>query len=361
MTAGLAPRRVVVLAPNWLGDVIMALPALTAVRRWFPSAHVAVAARAPVAGVLGMTGVVDQVVPLQGRGSWRDGAGRAADAARLRDGGFDVAILLPNSFHAAWLVRLAGIGQRWGYRRDARGLLLTRAPAPPRGPATQAAYYAGLVRALGGPDAVLTAALQVDPPVRESAAAMLRAEGWNGEPLVAYAPGAAFGPAKRWPADRVAAVAAELAATAGVRPVLVGAAADRDAIAEVLAHYRRVGGAATLPAIDLGGRTDLPTLAGVFTWCRAVLSNDSGAMHLAAAAGAAVTAVFGPTDERATAPLPHPGAGAVTLVAGEAWCRPCLLRFCPIDHRCMTSIDPARVAETLAAGGAEHRAAGPRS
>ncbi len=360
MTAGLSADRVVVLAPNWLGDVIMALPALTAVRQWFPSAHVAAAARAAVADVVRMTGVADEVVALQGRGAWRDGAGRAADAARLRDGRFDIAILLPNSFHAAWLVWRAGIGQRWGYRRDARGLLLTRAPAPPGKPTTQAAYYAGLVRALGGPDAVLTAALQVDQAARESAAAMLRAEGWGGEPLVAFAPGAAFGPAKRWPADRVAAVAVELALTAGVRPVLVGTAADRDAIAEVQAHYRRAGGAAVLPAIDLGGRTDLPALAGVFTWCGAVLSNDSGAMHLAAAAGAAVTAVFGPTDEDATAPLPHPGAGAATVVAGEAWCRPCLLRRCPIDHRCMTSIDPARVAATLAAAASARRAGGPR-
>jgi len=161
-----------------------------------------------------------------------------------------------------------------------------------------------------------------------------------------FAPGAAFGPAKRWPPPRVAQVAHQLMVERGLTPVLVGAGGDLETIAQVVRHYRLLAGAGP-DIIDLGGRTDVPTLAGVFALSRAVVSNDSGAMHVAAAVGVPVTAIFGPTDEHATAPLPHPSGQTATIVAGEARCRPCLLRLCPIDHRCMTSIDPRRVAQSV--------------
>lgn len=340
-------NRVVVLAPNWLGDAIMALPAIGALRRWYPRAHLAVAARAAVAPVLSMAAGVDEVIALAGRGAWRDGAGRRADAARIAQGRFDAGLLLPNSFHAAWLLRRAGVPERWGYRRDLRGLLLTRGVARPPGRVTQAGYYAALVTALGGPEADMTASLTVAPRDRERANDLLRSHGWAGGPLIGFAPGAAFGPAKRWPPDRVAAVASQLARQTGAAPVFVGAAGDLGTIAQVLAAYARAGSAPA--AIDLGGRTDLPVLAGVLAACAAVLSNDSGTMHLAAAIGVPVTGIYGPTDERATAPLPHPAAVPAAIVAGTAWCRPCQLRHCPIDHRCMTSIAPARVAAVVAA------------
>lgn len=334
------------MAPNWLGDVVMALPAIAAVRRWFPAAHLAVAARAHVAPLLTMAGGIDEVIALSGRGAWRDAAGRRADAGRLADGRFDVAVLLPNSFHAAWLVRQAGVPERWGYRADLRGMLLTRGVAKPLRPITQAAYYAHLVSALGAGPSQLSAALHVAAPSRDAAAALLRARGWTGGPLVVFAPGAAFGPAKRWPPQRVAQVAHQLVREQGVTPVLVGAGRDLETIAQVIRHYELLAGAGT-DIIDLGGRTDVPTLAGVFALSAAVVSNDSGAMHVAAAVGVPVTAIFGPTDEHATAPLPHPSGRTATIVAGQARCRPCLLRLCPIDHRCMTSIDPGRVAHSV--------------
>ena len=341
-----SPQRIVILAPNWLGDVVMALPAIAAMRQWFAGAHLTVAARTSVAPLLSMADGIDEAMALSGRGDWRDATGRRADAHRLAAGHFDLAVLLPNSFHAAWLVRQAGVPERWGYRADLRGVLLTRAVAKPRGPLTQAAYYLALVRALGGGQAPQTAALQVADAQREAASALLRANGWTGGPLVGFAPGAAFGPAKRWPPDRVAEVARALTADLGVTPVFVGAQGDRDTIADVLARYRAVAGPGA-EAIDLGGRTDLLTLAGVFTLCDAVVSNDSGAMHLAAAVGVPVAAIFGPTNERATSPLPHPSGRAAAIITGQARCRPCLLRRCPIDHRCMTTIDPARVAQAV--------------
>ena len=330
-------KRVVVLAPNWLGDVVMALPAIMAVRQWFAEAHLAVAARGSVAPVLSMVDGLDEAITLAGRD----------DARELAAGRFDAALLLPNSFASAWLARQAGVRERWGYRADLRGILLTRAVRRPHGPVTQAAYYLALVQALGGPSAPLVAGLKVADTQREAASTLLRAHGWTGGPLVGFAPGAAFGPAKRWPPDRVAQVAHALATSLGSTPVLVGAGGDLDTIAEVIARYRTLKGASS-EVIDLGGRTDLPTLAGVFAQCGAVVSNDSGAMHLAAAVGVPVTAIFGPTNEHATAPLPHPSGRVARIVAGQARCRPCLLRRCPIDHRCMTSIDPGDVARRVA-------------
>jgi heptosyltransferase-2 len=338
-------QRVVVLAPNWLGDVVMALPAVAAMRAWLPGAHLAVAARRSVAPILTLADGVDEVITLTGRGGWRDGAGRRADARRLADGRFDAALILPNSFQAAWVVRRANVPERWGYAAEARRLLLTRAVRRRRG-LTQAAYYAALVSGLGGPESPPVAALRVPDAIARAADALLHETGWSGDPIVAFAPGAAFGSAKRWPPERAGRVAARLRENEGVTPIFVGTAADRPAIDEAIAAYRSVCGAAAA-AIDLGGRTELPILAAVLARCRAALCNDSGAMHVAAAVGTPVAAIFGPTDERLTSPLPHPSGRPFVAVTGQAACRPCHLRVCPIDHRCMTSIEAELVAGTL--------------
>src|SRR5439155_483075 len=150
-------------------------------------------------------------------------------------------------------------------------------------------------------------------------------------PVVGFAPGAAYGRAKRWPPDRVAAVAARLDAR-GIVPVLVGASDDRGTGREI---------ESSLPAgarvVNLIGRTDLRALAGVLARCRAFVSNDSGAMHLAAAIGVPVAAIFGPTDERVHAAA-GPRSADLDVIQRDVFCRPCLLRECPIDHRCMKRI-----------------------
>ena len=194
------------------------------------------------------------------RGDWRDGAGRRADAARLRAERFDVAVLLPNSFHAAWLARRAGIPERWGYARDLRGWLLTRA-IPRRRGVTQAAYYLDLVTALGAPSMPLTAALSIPEGLGRAAETTLRQSGWRGEPMVAFAPGAAFGPAKKWPPSRVGLVAAQMRAAEAVTapdsalicasPGLARAGADRVAAAK----RRAMGALANVMILLLNSHT----------------------------------------------------------------------------------------------------------
>ncbi len=205
--------------------------------------------------------------------------------------------------------------------------MLSRAVPRPRRALHQSEYYSELVRALG--IAVETTVPRVAPtPATAVRAGRLLGDVESGRPIVGFAPGAAYGHAKRWPPDRVARVVTRLTRERNALCVLVGAGADRDAGRAI---------ESTLPpdvrVLNLIGRTDLRLLIGVLARCRAFVSNDSGAMHLAAAAGVPVTAIFGPTNERATAPL-----GEHDVLLEPVFCRPCMLRECPIDHRCMKRI-----------------------
>lgn len=332
--------RLVVRLPNWLGDVIMALPALRAVRTRWADVHLAVALPRQFAQLLSVVPGVDSIVPLEAR-PWRDRAARRADCVALRNGQFDRGILFTNSFASALMMREARIAERIGYAGDWRSRLLSQAvPRPGRRGATrhQSRYYGALVEALGCRVETYGVTLVAPEPWTEQANALLGASGvTRGEPFVAFAPGAAYGTAKQWLPDRIAAVIDACVRRHALRGVLVGAAGDREAGAAVEGHLRRFenGGAGV---VNLIGRTDLPALIGLASRCRAFVCNDSGGMHLASAFGATTVATFGATDELATSPLgPH------VIVAGSAWCRPCLRRECPIDHRCMTSISPERV------------------
>lgn len=330
--------RLMVLAPNWLGDAVMALPALADVVRASPGAAVTVAARASVAPLFGLMGGLAGVMTVDGR--------THEGTAALRAAGFDGALLFPNSFRAAWSVARAGIRERWGYAGDWRRPLLTRAARRPRA-VHQAAYYQHLTTGLGFAAGPLEPRLGVSETQRDAARRLLREAGWDGRtPLVALAPGAAYGGAKRWPAASFAAVGSALARD-GLLSVLIGTAADAEAGRAV------VGGLAPdVRALDLIGRTDLVQLAAVLAMSRGLVTNDSGAMHLAAALGVPVAAVFGPTNEKATHPI---GPAPHVVLTHEVWCRPCMLRECPLRHRCMRGVTPDAVtsaARDLTRGGA---------
>jgi heptosyltransferase-2 len=323
-------RRLIVRAPNWLGDAVMALPALAAVRRAFEGRTIVLAATPAIAPLFEERTPArpDEILTVDG----------AREAVQLRDARADAILLLRNSFGSAWTARRSAIPERWGYRADWRGLLLTRGVRRPRRPVHQVEYYLELVRGLGIEAAAgeSVPAIEALPSTRDKADAMLAAAGVApGERMIGFAPGAAYGHAKRWPPERVAQVIAGLEATA----VLVGAAADREtgrAIESSLPPGVRV--------INLIGRTTLRQLVGVVSRCAAFVSNDSGAMHIAAALGVPLTAIFGPTDERATAPM---GAGASNVILRKVFCRPCMLRECPIDHRCMKRIDVDAVQDSV--------------
>ncbi len=375
--ASVLPATVLVVSPNWLGDAVMALPALADIRRAFPAARLVVAARRSVAGLFALVPGVDAVVPLDWRGRRGWGVFRQ-DRARLADAGAGLAVLLPNSFASALLVWRAGVRERWGYRADWRAALLSRGvPRPTARPLHQADYYQGLTAAVGIAPGPRHPVLQVPAAAVAEARRLLAAGGWDSiRPLYVLAPGAAYGGAKRWELSSAAAVVAALVRD-GATCVLVGGTADAPATRAVAsaaasavhdtttdgAHRGANDTAAPAHVIDLAGATSIESLAGVCTLASACVSNDSGAMHLAAAVGVPLVALFGPTNERETSPLAA-SEGQVRILATTAACRPCMLRECPIDHRCMTGLSPAQVLETLrdvAASARDGAAQGPTS
>lgn len=324
--------RVIVFAPNWLGDAVMALPAMRDVAAQ-TGAPVAVAGRRSVAPLFSLIPFVSETIVIE-RTSAID---ILRIAAGLRAGGFHAALLLPNSFASALTATTARIPNRWGYRTDGRGVLLTRAIDRPRASLHQARYYQSLTESLGFRPGPLEPHIEVSQERRDAGARLLGEAGWDGSaPLVALAPGAAYGSAKRWPLDSYARLARRLR-TDGVAVACIGSAADAGWTPDE---------SRGIDVLNLIGRTDLPTLAGVLAHCRTLVSNDSGAMHLAAAVGISVTAVFGPTNEFETSPL---GRGTdqarqrIVVLSEDVSCRPCMLRDCPIDHCCMTRIEPDRV------------------
>jgi len=323
----------VIRAPNWLGDAVMAIPAMAAVRRAFEGRRVVLAALPSIAPLFEeiTPAAPDEILAID----------RERERAQLQAAGADAILLLPNSFGSAWIASRSGIAERWGYRAGGRGVLLTRAVARPRRHGHQVQYYLDLVRGLGiaAPDD--RPRITPHPATLVSADALLAAAGAPAAPrvpLVGFAPGAAYGHAKRWPPDRVAAVIAALARD-GITALLVGAAADR-ATGRAIESSLPAG----TPVVNLIGRTTLRQLVGAIARCRAFVANDSGAMHVAAALGVPLTAIFGPTDERATRP-----AGDADVMVRDVFCRPCMLRECPIDHRCMKRIESADVVRSVMA------------
>lgn len=326
-------NKLLVRVPNWLGDVVMSLPAIGAVRHAFPQASLVIAATAGVAPLFDARtpAAQDDILIID----------RRKETEQLRAARADAVLLLPNSFSSAWTASRAGIAERWGYAAYARRWLLTRAVPRPRGPLHQTRYYLTLVRGLGIDANDTPVRMEAGVRSLQSADALLRDAGIeSGRPIVGFAPGAAYGHAKRWPPDRVAAAAAALSRR-GASIVLVGAVADRPTGREI---------ESALPSgvriANLIGRTTLGQLVGVIARCAAFVSNDSGAMHIAAALGVPLTAIFGPTDERATAPA---GPGPADVILRDVFCRPCMLRECPIDHRCMKRIQVDDVVASVAA------------
>jgi heptosyltransferase-2 len=316
------PERLLVRAPNWVGDVVLSLPALRDVRQLFPAARLEVLARPWVAELYRAVPGVDAVAETRGH---------SADVESLR-GRFDLGLLLPNSFATALVLWRAGVPERWGYATDARGALLTRrcrVPPTVRG-RSQVYYYRAMLEGLGlAVEGEPDASLACPGEWAERGRALLADAG----PWVGVNPGAFYGTAKRWRPERFAAVADLVSRRLGARVAIVGGAAERplgEAIAEQLEAPSRV----------LCGETTLGELVGVLKHLRVLLTNDSGPMHLAAALGTPLVAVFGSTDSKETAPI----SGRARVVREEVECAPCLLRECPIDHRCMTRVGVDRVA-----------------
>lgn len=325
-----ALKRVLLRGPNWIGDAVMCEPAISAVRRLFPQAELTLLVKPAVAELFTGHPDVSHILVYDDRGQHAGLTGKWRLANAMRRGRFDLAILFQNAFEAALLTFLAGIPCRYGYATDGRRLLLSDpVPRPGRGAIShQVEYYLGMLRPLGCEEPAASPRLVLFREEETAMAKRLAESGISGaELLIGLNPGSTYGGAKRWLPERFAETADRLAGQLNAKVLIVGARGE-----EPLAQA--IAGRITSKTVILSGKTSVRELMAAVKRCAVVVTNDTGPMHIAAAFGVPVVAVFGPTDWRTTAPF---GTGHA-LVRQPVDCSPCLLRECPIDHRCMTRV-----------------------
>lgn len=350
---------------NWLGDAVMTTPALIRLREKFREARIAVLTPEKLRELWTLHPAVDEVIGFEtGEGLWSVGR-------KLRQGKYDLALVLPNSPRSALEVWMARIPQRVGYARPWRNWLLTRtiptrpghqrmrkrtpqeirqliaqseAHHEPGRPIPAAAHqvheYLHLVAALGASPEAMPPCLVVTAAEEETAArkfGLIEALK-DARPILGLNPGAEYGPAKRWPAEKFIAAAAELQQQTNCIWVIFGGRSDAP-VAEQIASG--VSG-----AMNLAGKTSLRELMALLKMCRVLLTNDTGPMHVAAALGTPVVVPFGSTSPELTGPG-LPGDARHRLLKSDAPCSPCFLRECPIDFRCLNGIRPDRVATAI--------------
>lgn len=328
-----------VRATNWVGDAVMSLPALAAVRARFPGARISVLARPWVAGLYRHEPFADEIVTYEAGKGWLE---RRRVARQLSESGYDCALLLQNAFDAALVAWMARIPRRIGYARDGRGWLLTdpvRRPQRHEIPPHESYYYLELLRRAEWVDSLPEAPLvrlEGRFRAREAGDRLWAEEGWSGA-VVGVSPGAAYGNAKRWLPERFAEAAARVARQAGARVALFGSGAER----EVAEQIRGMLEDLSVEARNFAGQTSLEEFIDRAAACSVFLTNDSGAMHIASALDVPTVTVFGATNHVTTGPT---GPWA-RVVRHEVDCSPCMLRECPIDHRCMKAVSAAEVAD----------------
>jgi heptosyltransferase II len=348
-------RRLLVRGTNWVGDSVMSVPALRQVRQLFSQAHISLLVLPWVSGIYEEADYVDEVLIYDREGAHRGLPGRFRLIHSIRGQQFDAVLLLQNAFEAAFLAWLARIPIRAGYSRDSRGWLLTHSVCidPRTLKLHQSYYYLDLIDQLvrrtrvassvpasrsdaGMPVASLPdISLHVGPGRREAARNRLQEHGVDfSRKLVGVNPGAFFGSAKRWLAERYGDLLDRLMERQGVQVVVFGAPNETAIAQQIRAAMRH-------QAILLTGKTELAELIAMIACCDLFITNDSGPMHLAAALRVPTLAIFGPTDEIATGPL----SPTAVVLNKKVECSPCLLRECPIDHRCMTRITVDEVYE----------------
>jgi heptosyltransferase-2 len=328
--------KIVVQGANWVGDAIMSVPALRELRRIFPDASVTLHTRSWVEGIFRDADFIDDIQSFdRGRSAFED---VRRQSKLLREQKFDLAIVLPNSFESALAAWLARVPRRFGYSKDARRLLLTDAVEVPewKGKRHEVYYYLNLIaevegalqgtRSVGSGEPIMS--LEVSNERKERGREFLFASGADrGKKTVGLGVGSANSRAKRWPAENYARINDFLQMEMNSNVVLFGAANETD-VAEIVMEK------AKLKPIDLSGKTSLETVTALLSDIDLLISNDMGLAHIAPAVGTKTITIFGPTDPDTTRPY----SNNATIVRKMVECAPCMLRDCPIDHRCMTGI-----------------------
>jgi len=335
------PARILVKEMNWLGDVVMSLPALRAVRRTFPSARLSVLIKSELASFFDGSSWIDEVIPYKLSPGLRGLLERPSIIREIRARHFDLAVLFPNSFDSALWAALGGVTHRAGFARNGRGFLLTRrARLTPEVLADhQVHYYLDMLRQTLS---VEGEAADCAPDIHEPHRLKMRA--WLAERrrrpggrLIAMAPAAAYGPAKEWPLDRYAALVDLIADRYGAECVLMGAPGER-------AKCERVAANARHGAIVAAGEANIGEVIAMLSIADGFAGNDSGGMHVAGAIGIPTVGIFGSTSAARTSPL----GPRTRAIYHQIECSPCLARTCKFGHyKCLTQISADEVARAI--------------
>ena len=336
--------KIVVRGTNWIGDSVMTVPALRALRGAFPDAEIVLLTHAANDGLFRDVDFIDRMMSID---TSKSAIGQVLTLAReLRNEKFDVGIVLPNSFASALPLWLAGIPRRFGYLTDRRRLLLTDAFPVPFWKASrhEVFYYVCLAaaieeRLLGtrpSEQADHSPRIDISATRRETAREFLAQHGLDlARPMVAIGAGSTNSEAKRWPAERFLQTSERLQKTLGAQIVLLGS--DGDCVVSA-----KIASGLTEKPLDLTGITSIAEVAAILSVVDLLIANDMGLAHLAPAVGTRTLVIFGPTDPVTTRPL----SKLADVIRHEVECSPCMLRECPIDHRCMTRVSVEQVCDS---------------
>jgi heptosyltransferase-2 len=335
-------QKILIRSTNWIGDAVMTTPAVRTIRRNYPEAEVTLLALPWVADVFSASPHIDHIFTYDKNGRHAGIKGKFVLARDLREKEYDAAILLQNAFEAAFITLLARIPIRAGYTTDGRGLLLTHGVKKHRDIKLrhQVHYYQEMLQGLGlnpGPDDL---ELHIgDEDVFWAANSINQYTGGQKSTIIGMNPGAAYGPAKCWPADKYAHLAKKLCQDSDVIVVIFGTKADRVAAGQIQDAVNN-----QIKVVDLTGKTTLGQALGMISLCNVFVTNDSGLMHVSAALQVSTVAVFGSTDHIATGPY----SDNASIVRTELDCSPCLETHCPKKHfRCMEDITVDDVAQAV--------------
>ncbi|HVQ38301.1 MAG TPA: lipopolysaccharide heptosyltransferase II [Pyrinomonadaceae bacterium] len=337
---------IVVRGTNWVGDAVMTIPALRQLRRLFPNAHITLATRSWAQGLFEDADFIDSLMV-------HDGGGLKSVVQQVREWrrrGFDLAVILPNSLETALVASLARVPFRIGYATDGRQRLLTHPLLLPESRDSQheVFHYLNIIARLewlmnreqSFLDTQPDASLDVAESRKLAARRLLRANGAKAipgvtdRPLIALCPGSTNSRAKRWPADRYATLGDRLINECDADIVLIGTAAEEEVSVEVSRQM-------SSRPVMLTGKTNLSELVAVLSLVDLLVTNDTGPAHIAASLSRPTLVIFGPTNPLTTRPFSPFGE----VVRQPPDCAPCMLRDCPIDHRCMTAITPEQILE----------------
>lgn len=333
------PQNILVRMPNWIGDLIMATPVLTDLRNAFPKASITAMCKAPLCELLQEDKAIDELFCFTKPANDFVRRQERDIIVKIQTGKYDVGVLTTNSFSSAWWFWLGGVKRRIGYSAHFRRFLLTDPLQFPQEKEHLVDSFKKLLKPLGIPLSQTKPRLFVtDSEVEASKQILYRGGYVKGKKLIGINPGAAYGSAKCWPPERFRALAMRLLLETDAYIVFFGDVSTAKLVKEIVQGLPE-------KVIDLAGLTGLRELACLIKDCDVLVTNDSGPMHIGAAMGTPLVALFGSTDHTITGPYGQ----NESVIYKQVKCSPCFKRVCPIDFRCMKQIGVDEVVERVLA------------